>query len=154
MTNLHDLAGRHNMAATYVRLAMGEAVRIAEPYDYAEGYYVVRSVDTPPAVFHADQLFTGIEDATWAERRAGAITISYIGTVIDATGGTMGEGFSAFVSAKSGAHRSPSSSGADDSPDCLEELKAFIKKWAEHCGLTIDGVTVKLKKKKKKKKAK
>jgi hypothetical protein len=64
MTNLHDLAGRHNMTATYVRLAMCEPVRLAEPWDYAEGYYVVRSVDTPPAVFHADQFFKGITDTT------------------------------------------------------------------------------------------
>lgn len=64
MTNLHDLAGRHNMTAAYVRLALGEPVRIDKPYDYAEGFYVVRSVDTAPAVFDADQLYKGIEDAT------------------------------------------------------------------------------------------
>jgi hypothetical protein len=64
MTNLHDLAGRHNMMGMYVRLTMGEAVRLDDPYDHAEGYYVVRSVDTPPAVFHAEQFFEGIEDAT------------------------------------------------------------------------------------------
>ena len=64
MTNLHDLAGKHNMTAAYVRLAMGEAVKIADPYDHAEGCYVVRSIDTTPAVFREDQLFGGMEDAT------------------------------------------------------------------------------------------
>jgi hypothetical protein len=66
----------------------------------------------------------------------------------------MGEGFSAFVSAKSGATSVTIIIRGKISPDCLEELKAIIKKWAEHCGLAIDGVTVKLKKIKKKKKKK
>lgn len=64
MTNLHDLAGRHNMTATYVRLAMGRPVNIPKPYDYAAGFFILRSVDTPPAVFNAVQFFEGIEDAT------------------------------------------------------------------------------------------
>jgi carbamoylphosphate synthase large subunit len=63
MTNLHDLAGRHNMASLYVRLGMGGRVKLPSPYDFAEDYYVVRSVDTLPAVIHADRLFEGIEDA-------------------------------------------------------------------------------------------
>jgi carbamoyl-phosphate synthase large subunit len=63
MTNLHDLAGRHNMALLYVRLAMGEEVRIPGAKDFAEDYYVVRSVDTIPEVMHADRLMEGIEDA-------------------------------------------------------------------------------------------
>jgi len=64
MTNLHDLAGRHNMTATYVRLALGEPVRIGKPYDYVANFYVVRSADTAPAVFDASQLHMDIEDAT------------------------------------------------------------------------------------------
>jgi carbamoyl-phosphate synthase large subunit len=64
MTNLHDFAGRHNMTATYVRLALGEPVRFDEPYDYAEGFYVARSVDTVPAVFDTGQLHKDIGDAT------------------------------------------------------------------------------------------
>ena len=63
MMNLFDLTGRHNMAATYVRLALGEPVSIAEPYDAVTDYYFVRDVDTTPAVMHADQLFAGIRDA-------------------------------------------------------------------------------------------
>jgi len=69
MTNIHDLAGRHNMAATFVRLALGEPVRIPRALDFAEGYYLVRSVDTLPAVVRKEELFEGIEDAT-AETRA------------------------------------------------------------------------------------
>jgi carbamoyl-phosphate synthase large subunit len=60
MTNLHDLAGRYNMAAIYVRLGMGERVKLASSHDFAEDYYVVRSVDTPPDVVHARRLFTDI----------------------------------------------------------------------------------------------
>jgi carbamoyl-phosphate synthase large subunit len=63
MTNIHDLAGQHNMAVLYVRLGLGEKVRIPRARDYAEGYYLVRSVDTLPAVIHGDELFQGIRDA-------------------------------------------------------------------------------------------
>jgi biotin carboxylase len=63
MMNLFDLAGRHNMAATYVRLALGEPVRIAQPYDAVADHYYVRDVDTVPAVIHADELFDDIRDA-------------------------------------------------------------------------------------------
>ena len=48
MTNLHDLAGQHNMASLYVRLGMGDRVKLPSPHDFADDYYVVRSVDTPP----------------------------------------------------------------------------------------------------------
>ncbi|HUL93462.1 MAG TPA: hypothetical protein VLV56_14050 [Burkholderiales bacterium] len=63
MTNIHDLAGKHNMAVTFVRLALGERVRIARASDFAEGYYLVRSIDTLPAVIRKHELFEGIEDA-------------------------------------------------------------------------------------------
>ena len=62
MTNIHDLAGKHNMAVMYVRLALGERIRIPKASDFAEGYYLVRSVDTLPAVIRRDELFEGIED--------------------------------------------------------------------------------------------
>lgn len=61
MTNIHDLAGKHNMALTYVRLALGRKVEIPHAYDYAEGYYLVRSVDTLPAVLGRDELLEDIE---------------------------------------------------------------------------------------------
>jgi carbamoyl-phosphate synthase large subunit len=63
ITNIHDLVGKHNMAATFVRLALGERVRIDRPSDFAEGYYLVRSVDTLPAVLHKRELFEGIDDS-------------------------------------------------------------------------------------------
>jgi carbamoyl-phosphate synthase large subunit len=62
-TAIFDLTGKHNMAVTYVRLAMGQSVDIAEPYDVAEGHYMVRDLDTLPDIFHADEIFEGIEDA-------------------------------------------------------------------------------------------
>lgn len=69
-TNLFDLTGKHNMAVTFVRLALGEPVEIDDPYDFAEGYYMVRDLDTRPGVFHADELFEGIQDAR--QRRDGS----------------------------------------------------------------------------------
>jgi carbamoyl-phosphate synthase large subunit len=60
MTNIHDLTGKHNMALTYVRLALGEKVAIPHAYDHAEGYYLVRSVDTLPAVLRKEELFRGL----------------------------------------------------------------------------------------------
>lgn len=62
MLSFFDFTGRHNMSATYVRLALDEPVEIADPYDVVEDYYLVRGVDAPPAIYHADQLFDGIED--------------------------------------------------------------------------------------------
>lgn len=61
MTNIHDLAGKHNMAATFARVALGKKVNIPHGYDYAEGFYLVRSVDTLPAVIHKRQLFKRID---------------------------------------------------------------------------------------------
>ena len=62
MTNIHDLAGKHNMATTYVRVALGKRVIIPNAFDFAEGFYLVRSVDTLPAVVRKEELFQGIED--------------------------------------------------------------------------------------------
>ncbi len=63
ITNIHDLAGSHNMAVTFVRLALGDRVSIQAPTDFADDYYLVRSVDTLPAVMHASKFFEGIECA-------------------------------------------------------------------------------------------
>ena len=62
ITPFFDGTGRHNMAATYVRLALGEAVTIAEPFEAVEDWYMVRDLDTLPGIYHADELFDGIED--------------------------------------------------------------------------------------------
>jgi hypothetical protein len=61
-TGLYDLIGKHNMAGVYVRLALGEPVDLGEPYDAAPDHYLIRDVDTLPAVVHADELFEGITD--------------------------------------------------------------------------------------------
>ena len=62
ITNIHDLTGKYNMAELYVRLALGEKVKLREAYDFAEDYYLVRSVDTLPVVIPGEALFEGIED--------------------------------------------------------------------------------------------
>jgi hypothetical protein len=63
MLNFFDFTGRHNMSATYVRLALDEPVDIADPYDVAEDRYFVRGLDMLPAIFCASQLAEGIEEA-------------------------------------------------------------------------------------------
>jgi carbamoyl-phosphate synthase large subunit len=57
-----DLVSKHNMALTYVRLALGEPIELRDEYDVAEDYYLVRDLDTLPGVFHADELFDGIAE--------------------------------------------------------------------------------------------
>jgi len=61
ITNLFDFTGRHNMAVAYTRLALGEDPGIADPDDSTDDYYLVRDIDCPPAIFHADELADGIE---------------------------------------------------------------------------------------------
>ena len=60
---IFDLTGKHNMTATYVRVALDQPVQIDEPYDVAEGYYMIRDLDTLPMIRHADEMSQGIEDA-------------------------------------------------------------------------------------------
>jgi carbamoyl-phosphate synthase large subunit len=62
ITSFYDLTGRHNMAATCLRLARGERVDIAQPYEALEDYYLVRDLDTLPGIHHSDALFEGIEE--------------------------------------------------------------------------------------------
>jgi carbamoyl-phosphate synthase large subunit len=54
-----DHVGAHNMSATFVRLALGEELALAEPYDCPPDYYLVRDLDTPPGVYHADEIVGG-----------------------------------------------------------------------------------------------
>jgi hypothetical protein len=63
ITGLYDLTGKHNMAVTYVHLALGEGVDIGDPYDVAEDYYLVRDLDNEPGIFRSDELFDGIQDS-------------------------------------------------------------------------------------------
>lgn len=60
--NAFDVTGSHNMAITYVRLGLDEAVDIRNMYDTVEEYYVVRDFDMPPEVFRAEEFFEGIEE--------------------------------------------------------------------------------------------
>jgi biotin carboxylase len=57
-----DRVCKHNMTLTYVRLALGEPVDLRDEYDVAADYYLVRDLDTLPRVFHADEMFEGIEE--------------------------------------------------------------------------------------------
>lgn len=62
-TNIFDLPGQHNMAATYVRLALGEDVGFRGHYDAVDDYYMIRDYDTVPTIFHADELIARREEA-------------------------------------------------------------------------------------------
>jgi hypothetical protein len=62
MLNFFDLTGRHNMSATYVRLALDEPVEIDDPYDAADDCFFVRGLDAAPAIYRAHQLAEGIEE--------------------------------------------------------------------------------------------
>jgi carbamoyl-phosphate synthase large subunit len=55
-----DQVGKHSMSLTYARLGLGEPVDLRDEYDAVEGYYMVRDLDTPPDIFHEDELFDGI----------------------------------------------------------------------------------------------
>ena len=63
MTSIHDLVGKRNMASIYVRLGLGEKIRLRTPYDYAAGYYFVRTVDSLPVIVHENELYDGVAQA-------------------------------------------------------------------------------------------
>ena len=67
-TNILDLTGKYNMAVTYVRLGLGEPIESRDPYDVAEGCYMLRDLDTLPAIHHGDEFFEGIIE-TWARTK-------------------------------------------------------------------------------------
>ncbi|HYB43032.1 MAG TPA: hypothetical protein VEL75_14740 [Candidatus Methylomirabilis sp.] len=58
-----DRVLKHNMALTYVRLALGERVDLSDEYDAVEDYFMVRDLDMAPGIFHGDEVFEGIADA-------------------------------------------------------------------------------------------
>jgi len=58
-----DRVLKHNIALTYVRLALGERVDLGNVYDSIDDYYMVRDMDTEPGVFHADEFFDDVHDA-------------------------------------------------------------------------------------------
>jgi hypothetical protein len=48
-----DRVLKHSIALAYVRLALGEPVDFGDAYDAADDCYMVRDMDSEPAVFHA-----------------------------------------------------------------------------------------------------
>ncbi len=68
-TNLLDLVGTHNMAATYVNLALGEPVALRDEYDVTEPRYMLRDVDCLPRIFDAQEFFHAVADARDPARR-------------------------------------------------------------------------------------
>lgn len=62
-TPIFDGTGKHNMTATYVRLALGRPIDVAEPYDVDPDRYMVRDLDALPAILAADDFFADIHDA-------------------------------------------------------------------------------------------
>jgi carbamoyl-phosphate synthase large subunit len=67
-TNIFDLTGRHNMAVTFVQLALDEQVDVRKADDFSADYYMIRDLDTPVGIYHADQFFEGIEDGRSGRR--------------------------------------------------------------------------------------
>lgn len=67
ITPFFDSIGRHNMAATFVRVFRGEPTAIPAPDDSVEDWYMVRDLDTLPGIYHADELFDGIHDLQAAD---------------------------------------------------------------------------------------
>lgn len=55
-TTIFDLTGQRNMAATYVRLALGERVPATQPYEAAVGHYLVRDLDALPLLLRATDI--------------------------------------------------------------------------------------------------
>jgi glutathione synthase/RimK-type ligase-like ATP-grasp enzyme len=62
VSTIHDLAGKYNMAATYVRLAIGGRVGWREKYEPAGDCYVMRDLDALPLIFRARDLYTRVKD--------------------------------------------------------------------------------------------
>lgn len=61
-TNIFDLTGKHNMAVTYVRLALGEPVDLYDEYDVVPDHYMVRDLDAVPRIHQADEFFERIRE--------------------------------------------------------------------------------------------
>ena len=64
ITNLYDLTGCHNMAQTYVQLALGHMPQIDEMRDIAADHYLVRDYDTHPLITSLEEIIRGEPIAT------------------------------------------------------------------------------------------
>lgn len=58
MTTIGSI-GSHNMPACYVRTALGETLAFEDAYDCPPDYYVVRDLDSPAGIYHADDIIDG-----------------------------------------------------------------------------------------------
>lgn len=67
MTNIHDLVGKHNMATLFVRLAIGEKIKLGTSSDFAKDHFLVRSVDTEPAIVRGSELRVGLHETGLGE---------------------------------------------------------------------------------------
>ena len=59
-----DRVLKHNIALTYVRVALGEHVDFGDAYDAVDDHYMVRDMDIEPGVFHADDFFASVDDVS------------------------------------------------------------------------------------------
>jgi carbamoylphosphate synthase large subunit len=69
ITGFYDLTGKYSMAALYLQMAFDESVDMVGATDVAEDYYLVRDLDTLPAILHADEFFEGSLDPTALKSR-------------------------------------------------------------------------------------
>jgi carbamoylphosphate synthase large subunit len=67
-TNIFDLVGKHNMAKSFVRLALGMSVDIEDSYDAAPDWYMMRDLDGAPRIFHASNFYDNVIN-TWKRGR-------------------------------------------------------------------------------------
>jgi len=63
ITNIYDFTGRHNMAQTYVCLALGQVPEIREIKDVAPDHYLVRDYDTLPLIVSLEEVARGQQPA-------------------------------------------------------------------------------------------
>lgn len=61
-TNILDLTGKYNMAVTYARLGLGAPIEFQDTYDVVEDCYMLRDLDTLPAIHHGKEFFEGITE--------------------------------------------------------------------------------------------
>lgn len=61
-TNILDLTGKYNMAVTYARLGLGAPIEVQDVYDVAENCYMLRDLDTLPAIHNGHEFFEGIRE--------------------------------------------------------------------------------------------
>ncbi len=78
-TNILDLTGKYNMAVTYVGLGLGGPIEPRDTYDVAEDCYMLRDLDTLPAIHRGDEFFEGISEASAQRGLRGSGRRSYRG---------------------------------------------------------------------------